>query len=69
MVVTSEMNECTIFKEVFSGDSAKALNQAIDDAICKKSNSSFRARLAQLADENDWDERVRTMEVVFAHKA
>ena len=69
VVVTSEMNECTIFKEVFSGDSARALNQAINDAICRKSNSSFKARLAQLADENDWDERVRTMEVVFPHKA
>jgi glycosyltransferase involved in cell wall biosynthesis len=66
VVATSEMLECVAFKEVFRGDSAKALSQAIDEAINVKSSFEFKMRLAQLADENDWDERARVMELVFA---
>jgi len=65
VVVTSEMLECVAFKEVFSGDSASTLSQAIDAAIQIKNDPAFKKRLAQLADENDWDERARIMEVIF----
>lgn len=65
VVVTSEMRECVAFKEVFSGDSAKTLGQAINDAIKVKSDPPFKARLAQLADENSWGERALAMEIVF----
>ena len=65
VVVTSEMLECVAFKEVFSGDSASTLSQAIDAAIQIKNDPAFKKRLAQLADENDWDERARVMEVIF----
>ena len=66
VVATSEMLECVAFKEVFRGDSAKALSHAIDEAIKVKSSHEFKMRLAQLADSNDWDERARVMELVFA---
>lgn len=66
VVTTSEMLECVAFKEVFTGDSAHALSQAIDEAIKVKSSLAFKTRLARLADENDWDERARVMELVFA---
>jgi glycosyltransferase involved in cell wall biosynthesis len=66
VVVTSEMVECVAFKEVFSGDSPTALSQAIDEAIKAKTNPAFKMRLARLADENDWDQRVRNMEPLFA---
>ena len=65
VVVTSEMLECVTFKEVFSGGSPRALSQAIDAAIHVRNDASFKARLALLADENDWDDRVRAMEVIF----
>jgi DNA-binding transcriptional regulator/RsmH inhibitor MraZ len=63
------MLECIAFEEVFSGDSSGALSQAIDAAVEIKNDLEFRARLAQLADENDWDERARAMEAVFTGKA
>ena len=66
VVVTSEMIECVVFKEVFSGDSANTISQAIDRAIDVKANPEFKKRLAQLADENDWGERVRNMEPLFS---
>jgi 2-polyprenyl-3-methyl-5-hydroxy-6-metoxy-1,4-benzoquinol methylase/glycosyltransferase involved in cell wall biosynthesis len=65
VVATSEMLECVAFKEVFRGDSANALSQAIDEAVKIKSNPAFKARLAQLADENDWNERARAMDITF----
>ena len=67
VVVTSDMTECIAFAEVFSGDSVGSLSRAIDSAISVKSDPIFKARLAQLADENDWDERAKAYEVVFQH--
>ena len=66
VVVTSEMAECVAFPEVFSGSSVATLSKAIDKAIAIKGDSSFKKRLAQLADENDWDERAKAMESVFS---
>lgn len=66
VVVTSDMVECVAFPEVFSGDSPNALSHAIDDAIKVKANPALKMRLARLADENDWDQRVRSMEPLFA---
>lgn len=69
VVVTSEMTECVAHPEVFSGRDAEELSSAIDKAISVKSDPVFSARLAQLADENDWDCRARTLETVFASVA
>ena len=65
VVVTSEMLECVAFKEVFSGDSANALSQAIDAAVQVKNDSDFKKRLAKLAEENDWETRAKAMELIF----
>src|SRR5690606_18717421 len=65
VVVTSEMLECITFKEVFFGDSTASLSQALDAAIRVQNDSLFKDRLAQLADENDWDERAKVMEIIF----
>ena len=61
VVVTSEMAECVFYPEVFRGDSAAALSVAIDEAIRVKDDPSFKKRLAQLADENDWGCRADAM--------
>lgn len=65
VVVTSQMIECTSFKEVFSGDGADSLSVAIDDAFEIGSDPAFKDRLARLADENSWDNRARLLENVF----
>lgn len=65
VVVTSEMLECIAFPEVFRGDSADALSHAIDRAISYINDPVFKAKLAQLADENDWDKRAQQLEVIF----
>ena len=65
VVVTSDMQECVAFDEVFRGDSVESLSSAIDEAFSVKDNVDFKLRLATLADENDWDQRARAMEVVF----
>lgn len=65
VVVTSFMDECVAFPEVFSGDSAHAMAKAIDAAVKVKDDPGFRQRLRLLADQNSWDERVRAFEKVF----
>ncbi len=65
VVVTSEMQECIVFDEVFRGDSTETLSLAIDHALLVKDNAAFKSRLATLAEENDWSQRARAMEVVF----
>jgi SAM-dependent methyltransferase len=65
VVVTSDMQECVAFPEVFSGSSAQGLEIAIDKAFAVKDDDRFRERLSVLADQNDWIERARAMEQVF----
>ncbi|WON72809.1 methyltransferase [Nitrosospira sp. Is2] len=65
VVVTSEMLECVAYSEVFSGNSPAALSRAIDAAIHVKNDASFKTRLALLADENNWNERARALEIIF----
>ena len=69
VVVTAQMHECTSFKEVFSGDDARSLSGAIDDAVDLKSDRAFKGRLAQLADANSWDNRARLLERVFPSRS
>lgn len=66
VVVSSDMRECVAFPEVFHGDSAAALSEAIDRAARVKDDEAFRQRLRELADENDWIERARVMAAAFA---
>lgn len=65
VVVTSDMLECVAFPEVFHGDSAAALSGAIDRALEVKDNPAFKQRLAELADQNDWEQRALAMEILF----
>ncbi|HXF85701.1 MAG TPA: glycosyltransferase [Anaerolineales bacterium] len=66
VVVTSFMDECTAFDEVFSGDSAVSLSKAIDAALAVKDNQEYKNRLSFLADKNSWDERAKEYEKVFS---
>ncbi len=59
VVSTSFMDECVAFPEVFHGDSAESLAEAISSARKAGADSEYRARLRQLADENDWDQRAK----------
>jgi len=65
VVVTSVMNECVSFPEVFAGADADELSGQIDKALAVKDDPAFKARLAELADENDWDHRAGAYEKVF----
>ena len=65
VVVTADMNECTAFLEVFRGGSAAELSAAIDAALLVKDQEQFKVRLRELADQNDWIQRARVMEVCF----
>lgn len=66
VVVTSEMLECVAFEEVFSGETATELSEAIDQAFLIGSDPAYKKRLAHLADLNDWDQRARAFEKCFA---
>jgi len=65
VVVSSEMLECVFYPEVFRGDSADSFSEAIDRAISVKDDLDFKKRLAVLADQNNWDNRVRQIERLF----
>lgn len=65
VVVTSDMDECTAYTEVFRGGSVDELTAAIDAALNVKDSDDFKIRLRSLADMNDWLERAKSMEVCF----
>lgn len=65
VVVTSDMDECTAYAEVFKGGSADELSVAIEAALNVKDSDDFKLRLRNLADKNDWLERARSMKVCF----
>jgi hypothetical protein len=67
VVVTEEMLECIAFPEVLHGNTAEKLGEAIDAAILQKNCPKFRKKLRELADTNDWNERAKQFEKVFAH--
>ncbi len=65
VVVTSDMDECTAYTEVFRGGSVDELTVAIDAALNVKDSDDFKIRLRSLADKNDWLERAKSMEFCF----
>lgn len=65
VVVTSDMDECTAYTEVFRGGSVDELTVAIDAALNVKDPDDFKIRLRSLADKNDWLERAKSMEFCF----
>ena len=65
VVCTAEMLECVQYEEVLSGTDPVSFGSAIDQALALAEDSSFTARLAKLADENDWRVRVQPLESVF----
>ncbi len=65
VVVTSDMDECTAYTEVFRGGSVDELTVAIDAALNVKDSDDFKSRLRSLADKNDWLERAKSMEFCF----
>lgn len=69
VVVTSDMLECTSYPEVLSGSDVQQLSDAIDAAFELSKDPSFKARLSELADQNDWRARAEMYEKVFERKA
>lgn len=67
VVVTSQMDECTVYPEVFHGNSAQELSAAIDAAFAVMNNDFYKERLKNLADQNDWLERARSLEKCFSY--
>ncbi|MBB5020523.1 hypothetical protein HNQ59_003844 [Chitinivorax tropicus] len=57
VVVTTDMNECTAFPEVFAGSNSAELVEAIDRAFGVCNDTVYRNRLRALADVNDWNIR------------
>ncbi|PKH84789.1 hypothetical protein CXF97_01275 [Pseudomonas sp. Choline-02u-1] len=64
VVVTADMNECTVYPEVFSGGDAAGLTVAIRQALNVCNDQAYRERLRTLADQNSWDVRA----AVYADK-
>lgn len=65
VVVTSFMDECVLHPEVFSGKDANELSQKIDAALKVSEDETFKKRLSEMADENNWDQRVTAYEKAF----
>lgn len=65
VVVTSDMRECVQYPEVFHGENVEELSAAIDEALAIKDDALFKQRMAELADENDWDKRAEAMSKCF----
>jgi 2-polyprenyl-3-methyl-5-hydroxy-6-metoxy-1,4-benzoquinol methylase len=65
IVVTADMDECTAYTEVFRGNSATELCNAIDKALQIKDSLSFKSRLRKLADQNDWSQRALAYEKIL----
>ncbi|MEM2112361.1 MAG: hypothetical protein QXX08_10890 [Candidatus Bathyarchaeia archaeon] len=65
VVVTSDMLECIIYPEVFSGDSPETIAVAIDDAIRVKDDPLYKQKLSLLAEQNSWEQRATEYEKVF----
>ncbi|NPA34486.1 MAG: glycosyltransferase family 1 protein [Chlorobi bacterium] len=61
-VVSSDMLECTQFPVVFSGNGTLELKQAIEQALEKSTDETFKKQLMQLAMEHTWENRARTLE-------
>jgi glycosyltransferase involved in cell wall biosynthesis len=61
VVVTSEMDECTAFEEVFSGDSPAALLSAIKGALEAGRDEAYVESIQSHARHNSWLERAKTM--------
>ncbi|TNF58489.1 MAG: glycosyltransferase [Burkholderiales bacterium] len=59
VVVTSDLQECTVYPEVFSGSDRDSLVDAIHRARIRGKDEDFRRRLRCLAHENDWSVRAR----------
>lgn len=69
VVATSAMTECVRFPEVYAGSDAEDLSRQIDRALQVKDEPSFRARSAELADENDWNQRAGAYQQIFTGMA
>ncbi|MDT0217936.1 hypothetical protein Q9R35_11445 [Alcaligenes sp. AB3] len=65
VVVTSAMDECTCYPEVFSAAFLDEYLEQIERAFAVKDDVEYRARMRQLADENDWLARAEKMTPLF----
>lgn len=61
VVVTSDMLECIGYDGVLHGSNYLELNKMIDRAFELKDDVSFKAKLAKLADQNDWTVRAEEL--------
>ena len=65
VVVTSAMDECTCYPEVFAASSADEYLKQIARAFAVKDDPAYRDRMRQLANENDWTARAMKLEPLF----
>ena len=62
VVVTSSMDECTAFHEVFHGESPEEFAAAIRRALAASDDVQFRERLHELAEMNSWERRTQVLD-------
>lgn len=60
IVVTTDMDECIAFTEVFAGSNATEFIEAINRAFAVCDNTAYQTRLRVLADSNDWYVRAKS---------
>ena len=61
VVVTSQMDECTAYQEVFGASDTESFSAMLDEALQTRHDPAVRARLKELALENTWDARAKVM--------
>ncbi|MBD3768950.1 MAG: glycosyltransferase [Rhodobacterales bacterium] len=61
VVVNADMQECVAYKEVFGASNVQEYSAAIDAALKKKGDASYRKRLQKHAQDASWKERAGVM--------
>jgi glycosyltransferase involved in cell wall biosynthesis len=67
-VITSRMPECMAYSEVFAVEQLQEYSEALDRTIIQGKDKDFCDHLRNLARENSWSARVRTIEKYLSNK-
>lgn len=65
VTVTSDMQECTKYTEVFHGDSLVTINAALKQSFCMIGNSDYQSKTLDLAKLNSWAMRAQCYDSIF----
>ena len=61
VVVTADMRECVVYSDVFVGSDTREFALGLDRALEAARSETYRQRLRELAKNNSWDDRARSL--------